>query len=145
MEFYNILLNAHKGIGYLELLLVTLFVIALLGTMFGFSGKVNGFLKKTTLFTMIFFHVQFLAGLALLFVSPGVKAAMSSGTLMSDAYSRFQYVEHPVSMLIAAILMTVVHKKVKTNPTLSLGVVIMGLIAVGLFAFAFPWTRVFGA
>ncbi|WP_294251078.1 hypothetical protein [uncultured Chryseobacterium sp.] len=145
MEFYNILLNAHKGIGYLELLLVTLFVIALLGTMFGFSGKVNGFLKKTTLFTMIFFHVQFLAGLALLFVSPGVKAAMSSGTLMSDAYSRFQYVEHPVSMLIAAILMTVVHKKVKTNPTLSLGIVIMGLIAVGLFALAFPWTRVFGA
>lgn len=145
MEFYNILLNAHKGIGYLELLLVTLFVVALLATMFGFSGKVNGFLKKTTLFTMIFFHVQFLAGLALLFVSPGVKAALSSGTLMSDAYSRFQYVEHPVSMLIAAILMTVVHKKVKTNPTLSLGVVIMGLIAVGLFAFAFPWTRVFGA
>ncbi len=145
MEFYNILLNAHKGIGYLELLLVTLFVIALLSTMFGFSGKVNGFLKKTTLFTMIFFHVQFLAGLALLIISPGVKSAMSSGTLMSDSYSRFQYVEHPVSMLIAAILMTVVHKKVKTNPTLSLGVVIMGLIAVGLFAFAFPWTRVFGA
>nr|WP_312901478.1 hypothetical protein [Chryseobacterium taichungense] len=64
---------------------------------------------------------------------------------MSDSYARFQYVEHPFSMLIAAILMTVVNKKVKTNPTLSLGVVIMGLIAVGLFAFAFPWARVFGA
>lgn len=145
MDFYKILLNAHKGFGYLELLLVTLFIIALLSTMFGFSGKVNKFLKKTTLFTMIFFHVQFLLGIIMLFVSPGVKAAMSAGTLMSDSYSRFQYVEHPFSMLIAAVLMTIVNKKVKSNDTISLGVVIMGLIAVGLFAFAFPWTRVFGA
>ncbi|KAA0126886.1 hypothetical protein FY557_15760 [Chryseobacterium sp. SN22] len=145
MEFYNILLNAHKGIGYLEILLVTLFVIALLTTMFGYSGKVNKFLKKITLFTMIFFHVQFIAGIVLLMVSPGVKAALSAGTLMSDSYSRFQYVEHPFSMLIAAVLMTIVNKKVKTNPTITLGVVIMGLIAVGLFAFAFPWARVFGA
>lgn len=145
MDFYKILLSAHKGIGYLELLLVTLFVIALLTTMFGFSGKINKFLKKITLFTMIFFHVQFLAGIVLLLVSPGVKAALSSGTLMSDPYSRFQYVEHPFSMLIAAVLMTVVYKKVKVGPALSLTVVIMGLIAVGLFAYAFPWTRVFGA
>lgn len=145
MDFYKILLSAHKGFGYLELLLVTLFVIALLTTMFGFSGKVNTFLKKTTLFTMIFFHVQFLAGIVLLLVSPGVKAALSSGTLMSDSYSRFQYVEHPVSMLIAAILMTVINKKVKVNPTISLGIVVMGLIAAGLFAYAFPWARVFGA
>ncbi|WPO83033.1 hypothetical protein SD427_01445 [Chryseobacterium sp. JJR-5R] len=145
MDFYKILLSAHKGIGYLELLLVALFVIALLTTMFGFSGKINKFLKKITLFTMIFFHVQFLAGIVLLLVSPGVKAALSSGTLMSDPYSRFQYVEHPFSMLIAAILMTVVYKKVKVGPSLSLTVVIMGLIAVSLFAYAFPWTRVFGA
>lgn len=145
MDFYKILLSAHKGIGYLELLLVALFVIALLTTMFGFSGKINKFLKKIILFTMIFFHVQFLAGIVLLLVSPGVKAALSSGTLMSDPYSRFQYVEHPFSMLIAAILMTVVYKKVKVGPALSLTVVIMGLIAVGLFAYAFPWTRVFGA
>ncbi|MEF9479973.1 hypothetical protein OWR28_21695 [Chryseobacterium sp. 1B4] len=41
-------------------------------------------------------------------------------------------------MLIAAVLMTIVNKKVKSNDTISLGVVIMGLIAVGLFAFAFP-------
>ncbi|SHK99777.1 hypothetical protein [Chryseobacterium polytrichastri] len=145
MDFYKILLSAHKGFGYLELLLVTLFIIALLATMFGFSGKVNKFLKKTTLFTMIFFHVQFLMGIFLLFVSPGLKAAMASGTLMSDAYSRQTFVEHPFSMLIAAVLMTIINKKVKSSDSISLKIVIMGLIAVGLFAFAFPWTRVFGA
>jgi hypothetical protein len=145
MDFYKILLNAHKGFGYLELLLVSLFIIALLATMFGFSGKVNKFLKKMTLFTMIFFHVQFLLGLCLVFTSPGFKTALDSGTLMSDSYSRFQFVEHPFSMLIAAVLMTIINKKVKSNDTISLGIVIMGLIAAGLFAFAFPWTRVFGA
>jgi hypothetical protein len=143
MDFYNILLNAHKGFGYLEILLVTLFVIALLATMFGFSGKVNNFLKKTTLFTMIFFHVQFLLGLVMLIIN--FSNGLNMGEVMKNSALRFQYVEHPFSMLIAAVLMTIVNKKVKTNPTISLGVVIMGLIAVGLFAFAFPWARVFGA
>jgi ABC-type bacteriocin/lantibiotic exporter with double-glycine peptidase domain len=67
------------------------------------------------------------------------------GEVMKNSALRFQYVEHPFSMLIAAVLMTIVNKKVKSNDTISLGVVIMGLIAVGLFAFAFPWARVFGA
>lgn len=143
MDFYNILLNAHKGFGYLELLLVALFIIALLATMFGYSGKVNNFLKKTTLFTMIFFHIQFLIGIVMLVIN--FTKGMDMGSVMKNADLRFQYVEHPFSMLIAAVLMTIVNKKVKSNDTISLAVVIMGLIAVGLFAFAFPWTRVFGA
>ncbi|WP_294284568.1 hypothetical protein [uncultured Chryseobacterium sp.] len=144
MDFYNILLNAHKGIGYLEILLVTLFVIALLTTMFGYSGKVNKFLKKITLFTMIFFHVQFILGIILL-INFFTQGSVNMGEIMKNSAQRFQYVEHPFSMLIAAVLMTIVNKKVKTNPTITLAVVIMGLIAVGLFAFAFPWARVFGA
>ncbi|GEN73261.1 MULTISPECIES: hypothetical protein [Chryseobacterium] len=143
MDFYKILLNAHKGFGYLELLLVSLFIIALLATMFGFSGKVNKFLKKTTLFTMIFFHVQFLIGIVMLVIN--FTKGLDMGSVMKNADLRFQYVEHPFSMLIAAVLMTIINKKVKSNDTISLGIVIMGLIAAGLFAFAFPWTRVFGA
>jgi hypothetical protein len=143
MDFYGILKNAHKGFGYLELLLVALFIIALLATMFGFSGKVNKFLKKTTLFTMIFFHVQFLLGIIMLVIN--FTKGMDMGSVMKNADLRFQYVEHPFSMLIAAVLMTIVNKKVKSNDTISLGITIMGLIAVGLFAFAFPWAKVFGA
>lgn len=143
MDFYKILLNAHKGFGYLELLLVSLFIIALLATMFGFSGKVNKFLKKTTLFTMIFFHVQFLIGIIMLIIN--FTKGLDMGSVMKNADLRFQYVEHPFSMLVAAILMTIINKKVKSNDTISLGIVIMGLIAAGLFAFAFPWMRVFGA
>ena len=143
MDFYKILLNAHKGLGDLELLLVALFIIALLATMFGFSGKVNKFLKKTTLFTMIFFHIQFLLGIIMLVIN--FTKGMDMGSVMKNADLRFQYVEHPFSMLIAAVLMTIINKKVKSNDTISLGIVIMGLIAAGLFAFAFPWAKVFGA
>ena len=63
---------------------------------------------------------------------------------MKDAYSRQTFVEHPFSMLIAAVLMTIINKKVKTSDTITMKIVIMGLIAVALFAFAFPWTKVFG-
>ena len=143
MDFYKILLSAHKGFAYLELLLVALFIIALLATMFGFSGKVNKFLKKTTLFTMIFFHVQFLIGIIMLIIN--FSKGLDMGGVMKNAELRFQYVEHPFSMLIAAVLMTVVNKKVKSSDRISVPVVVMGLIAVALFGYAFPWARVFGA
>ncbi|CAA7197029.1 MULTISPECIES: hypothetical protein [Chryseobacterium] len=143
MDFYKILLNAHKGFGYLELLLVALFIIALLVTMFSFSGKVNGFLKKITLFTMMFFHIQFTLGIIMLIIN--FTKGMNMGAVMKNADLRFQYVEHPFSMLVAAILMTIINKKVKSSDSISLAIVIMGLIAVGLFAFAFPWAKVFGA
>ena len=143
MDFYKILLSAHKGFAYLELLLVALFIIALLATMFGFSGKVNKFLKKTTLFTMIFFHVQFLIGIVMLIIN--FSKGLDMGGVMKNADLRFQYVEHPFSMLVAAVLMTIVNKKVKSSDTITVPVVVMGLIAVALFGYAFPWARVFGA
>ena len=146
MNFYNVFLNAHKGIGYLVLLLVAIFIISLLACMFGYSGKISKLLKKSTLFTMIAFHVQVLVGLPLLFIfSPGVKAALNSGTLMKDAYARHTYVEHPVSMLIAAILLTIIYRYMKKHDTIAMKIVIMGVIAVAFFAYAFPWMRVFGS
>lgn len=147
MDIANIILQAHKGFGYLILVLAAVFVIALLMTMFGYSGRISKLLRKSTLFTMIFFHIQFLIGLIMLFGTSGFMNTIKEigmGGLMKNGDLRFTYIEHPTSMLIAAILMTVVNKKVKTNEKLNSGIVIMGIIAVLLFCFAFPWTRVFG-
>ena len=146
MDFYNVFLNAHKGIGYLVLLLVAVFIISLLVCMFGYSGKISKLLKKSTLFTMISFHIQVLVGVPLLLIfSPGFKAAIASGTLMKDAYARHTYVEHPFSMLVGAILLTVIYRYMKTHDTIAMKIVIMGVVAVALFSYAFPWMRVFGA
>ena len=145
MEFYNIFLHAHKGFGYLILLVMTMFLASLLVAMFGYSGNVSKPLRKLTLFTMIFFHIQLLIGIPLLFIfSPGFKSALDQGTLMSDAYSRMTFVEHPFAMIIAAVLLTIINKYMKTNEKLSLKIVFMGILAVALVAFVFPWTRVFG-
>lgn len=145
MDFFKIFLSAHKGFAYLELALVAAFLIFLLVTMFGYSGKITKGFRKVTLFTMIFFHVQFLVGICLLLIfSPGFKAALDAGTLMKDPIARFQYVEHPFCMLIAAVLMTIINKKLKTADTLTIRLMSLGLVAIALFVFAFPWARVFG-
>ncbi|AZI21221.1 hypothetical protein [Chryseobacterium taklimakanense] len=145
MDTFYIMLQAHRGFAYLLLLLIAVFVVALLLTMFGYSGNISKFLRKSTLFTMIFFHLQALLGLVMLFFfSPGFKAAKEAGTLMSDSVSRHTYVEHPTAMIIAAVLLTILNKKFKTQDKLTMGNVIMGLIAVALMLWAFQWARLFG-
>ncbi len=143
---FNIMLQAHRGFAYLILLSTAIFVIALLVTMFGYSGKISKLLRKSTLFTMIFFHIQALIGLVMLFFfSPGFKEALSSGTLMKDAVARNTYVEHPFAMIVAAVLLTILNKKFKTEGNIKMGWVIIAVIALALMLWAFQWTRLFGA
>ena len=141
---FNIMLQAHRGFAYLILLATAVFVVALLAAMFGYSGKISKLLRKSTLFTMIFFHTQALIGLVMLFFfSPGFKAAKESGMLMKDAVLRNTYVEHPTAMIIAAVLLTVVNKKMKTSDRLQVSWLIMALAAVALMLWAFQWGRLF--
>lgn len=138
------MLQAHRGFAYLILLAVAVFVVALLVTMFGYSGKISKLLRKSTLFTMIFFHTQAVIGLVMLFFfSPGFKAAKEAGTLMKDSVSRNTYVEHPFAMIVAAVLLTILNKKFKTNDKLQMTWVIMGVVAVALMLWAFQWNRLF--
>lgn len=143
---FSLMLNAHRGFAYLILLASALFIIALLMVMFGYSGRITKLLRKSTLFTMIFFHIQALVGLVMLFFfSPGFKAAKEAGTLMSDSVSRNTYVEHPAAMIIAAVLMTILNKKFKTNDKMQMSWVIMAVVAMALMLWAFQWNRLFGA
>ena len=143
MDLHNVFLHAHRGFAYLILLIVALFIVSLLAVMFGYSGKINKLLRKSTLFTMILFHLQFLIGIAMLVFSPGLKAALDSGTLMSDSYNRVTFVEHPFSMLVAAVLLTIANKKIKQNETMNFAIVILSAIALALFFYAFPFAKLF--
>jgi Na+/H+-dicarboxylate symporter len=141
---FNFMLQAHRGFAYLILLAIVVFVIAMLITMFGYSGKISKLLRKSTLFTMIFFHTQAVIGLIMLFFfSPGFKAAKEAGTLMKDSVSRNTYVEHPFAMIVAAVLLTILNKKFKTNDQLQMTWVIIGVIAIALVLWAFQWSRLF--
>lgn len=148
MDLHNILLQAHRGFAYLELLLVAVFIIALLIVMLGQSGKVSKLFRKSTLFVMIFFHIQFLVGIVMLFLTSGFMNTINEvgmGGLMKNADLRFSYIEHPFSMLIAAVLMTIVNKKVKTSERISVGVVILAVLALVLFFYAIPFAKLFNS
>lgn len=143
---YNIMLQAHRGFAYLILLAIAVFVVALVMTMFGYSGKITKLLRKSTLFTMIFFHTQAVIGLIMLFFfSPGFKAATEAGILMKDSVARNTYVEHPFAMIVSAVLLTILNKKFKTNDKIQMSWVIMAVIALALMLWAFQWSRLFGA
>ena len=143
---FNIMLQAHRGFAYLILLLSAIFIISLLVVMFGYSGKISKLLKKSTLFTMIFFHLQAVIGLVMLFFfSPGFQAAKEAGTLMKDAVSRNTYLEHPAAMVIAAVLLTIFNKKLKTAEKITMPMVIIAAVAMALMLWAFQWHRLFGA
>ncbi len=148
MDIHNLFLQAHRGFAYLILLLVAVFVIALLASLLGNGGKINNLLKKSTLFTMIFFHIQFLIGIVMLFLTSGFLNTIDQvgmGGLMKNADLRFSYIEHPFSMLLAAILMTVVNRKVKSSEKISTGIIVLAVLALLLFFYAFPFAKLFGA
>ena len=143
---HSIVLNAHRGFGYLIIVLVVLFVVGLVSVLLGNSGKINKLLRKSSMFTMIFFHIQFLVGAIMLIgTSPFLEIIKTQGmgTLMKNADLRFTYIEHPFSMLLAAILMTVANKKIKTAERMSVGILVLAVIALLLFGYAFPFDKLF--
>lgn len=143
---FSLMLNAHRGFAYLILLASAIFIIMLLVTMFSQSGRLGKPLRLSTLITMILFHLQALLGLVMLFFfSPGFKAALASGELMKNAGNRHLYVEHPVAMILAAILLTIFNKKIKTGDRLQTGWMMMAVVAMALMLYAFQWQRVFGS
>lgn len=143
---HSIVLNAHRGFAYLIIVLVVLFVVGLVSVLLGNSGKINKLLRKSSMFTMIFFHIQFLVGaIMLIWTSPFLEIIKTQGmgTLMKNADQRFTYIEHPFSMLLAAVLMTIANKKIKTAERMSVGILVLAVIALLLFGYAFPFDKLF--
>ena len=68
--------------------------------------------KKLALFTMIAAHVQLLLGFSLYFMKGYYKFFGVEGA-MTDSFKRFWMVEHFAGMVIAIILITIGHTKVK--------------------------------
>lgn len=102
------LLHAHSGLRWIVLILLIFAIVNAI------SKKGKGLYtegdRKLNLFTMVFFHVQFLIGLGLYFISPIVN--FTEG-FMKDSVRRFFGMEHTLLMVIAFILITIGHSKSK--------------------------------
>lgn len=110
---YTGLQHLHSGLAYL--------VLAALVIIFGYVlinyFKDNPFtekVRKASLVGLIVSHLQLLIGLVLYFISP-LGLSNFSGEAMGDAMSRLYMLEHPLTMIIAIILITVGYSKAKNG------------------------------
>jgi NADH:ubiquinone oxidoreductase subunit 2 (subunit N) len=110
---YNFIQKFHSGWAYLALLLL---VITVVNSVIGMVSKKEFTAKdrKIALFGLIFTHVQLLVGLILYFVSPLGKDSFGQ---MSDATARLTSLEHPLTNIIAIVLITVGWSKHKKSTT----------------------------
>lgn len=108
---YTGLQHLHSYITYLVLLGLVISLVSALAGLFGnkpFTEK-N---RKTSLLGLIPAHLQWVIGLILYFVSP-LGMANASGAAMKDSVSRLYILEHPLTMIIAVVLITVGYARAK--------------------------------
>lgn len=107
---YTGIKHLHSTLAYLVLILLVITVVTALIKYL--TNKEFGGLKKLALFSMIFSHIQLLAGIVIYFLSP-LGMQNSSPNKMSDSFERLYFLEHPLIMIIALVLITIGNSKSK--------------------------------
>ena len=108
---YTGLLHAHSGLAYV---LLAAIIFAIVYTLIGFMGNkpfTEGN-RKVAMIGLIATHIQVVIGLILYFVSPYGISNFSGGN-MKDGAARLLMLEHPLTMIIAVILITVGYSRAK--------------------------------
>ena len=93
--------------------------------------------------TLILTHIQVTVGLVML-IGFNLDMFQDMGSVMGDAVLRFKYIEHPTTMLIGAVLVTVGNAKSKRShqdSDKSKHIVIWFGIGLLLMATRFPWAE----
>lgn len=97
--------HLHSTLAYLALaLLLVAVVFSLLN--YNKNAPFAGLNKKIVLYAMIGVHIQLLIGLTLYFISP-MGFSNFSGEAMKEAASRLYIIEHPFTMILATVLITI--------------------------------------
>lgn len=133
----NALIHSHSGLRWIVLILLIIAVFNSLSKLK--SSNFTSVDKKINLFTLIFFHTQFLLGIILYFVS--IKVQFFDGW-MKDSFFRFYGMEHAVMMLIAFVLITMGYSKSKkavTPQKKHKAIAVFYTISLILILAAIPW------
>ena len=130
----------HSYWAYLVLLIV---IITVVNSIIAIAKK-RDFTDKDLrlgLFTLIINHIQLLIGFVVYF--SGGWSSQISGEVMKNAASRFVVIEHPLTMIIAIVLITVGwsrHKKKEGKAKFSTFVIFYGLALI-LILLRLPWDK----
>ena len=134
---------------YWAYLVVALLLFAVLNAVTGLRSNRNFKDKdlRIGLFTLIVSHIQLLIGLGWYFMSPWYKAFKEdSAAVMGNAETRLLALEHPLTMIIAIVLITMgwsKHKKKEESKDKFKSFVIFYGIALLLVLVRIPWNQWF--
>ena len=141
------ILQLHSYWAYLTL---GILLVAVINAILNLVSKNNYYTKdlRIALFTIIFTHIQLLIGLSWYFMSPAYQSLkdLGMGTAMKDSHLRLLTVEHPLIMIIAAILITIgftKHKKREKATSKFKTIAIYYGIALLLMLSRLPWEQWF--
>ena len=138
---YNILKESHNGIGMLLLFLLLIIIIFVL-IRFLLKKPLNKSVKVAALIGLITVHTQILIGFLLYFLSP-LGLSNFSGESMAHKISRFYIVEHPVGMILAAVLITIGYRAIKktrlSDKSKYTRLLIYYGLGFGIIAYLIPW------
>jgi hypothetical protein len=123
-------------------ILVAVIINAFIGRYMGkeFSTKD----LRISLFGLIFSHIQLLIGLILYFVSPWFDqwAAIGMG-VMKDPQTRLYLVEHPITNILAIVLITIgwsMHKRQSESSKKFLRIILFYSLGLLLLLSRIPWS-----
>ena len=137
---YTGLLHLHHWMPFLWLLLI-LVVLVQNFLVWKSDREFTASLKRQNTITIVLTHIQVTVGLVML-IGFNMDMFSDMGMLMGDAAKRFQYVEHPTTMLLGAVLITIGNAKSKRQEAAknkAKTVVIWFGIGLLLIALRFPW------
>lgn len=138
---YTGLLHLHHWMPFLWLLLI-LVVLVQNFLVWKSDREFTASLKRQNTITIVLTHIQVTVGLIMLATAIITGMLPDMGTLMGDDALRFKYVEHPTTMLLGAVLITIGNAKSKRQEAAknkAKTVVIWFGIGLLLIALRFPW------
>lgn len=138
---FNILKESHNAIGMLLLILLLLIILFIFIRLL-LKKPFNKSVKIAALVGLMVVHLQILIGIFLYFLSP-LGMSNFSGESMGHTISRFYIVEHPVGMILAAVLITIGYSVTK-NQVLSdnskyMRVILYYVLGFAIIAYLIPW------
>ena len=140
----SILQNIHSYWAYIVLLMLVVAIgNALLGKFLNKSFTIKDL--RISLFALIVTHIQLLIGLILYFVSPRFSAWLEGvGAVMGDASLRLYLVEHPVTNILAVVLITMgwsMHKRQAESGKKFFRIGLFYLLGTVLLLSRIPWSE----
>lgn len=138
---YTGLLHLHHWMPFLWFLFI-LVVLVQNFLVWKSDREFTASLKRQNTITIVLTHIQVTVGLIMLATAIITGMLPDIGTLMGDTALRFKYVEHPITMFLGAVLITIGNAKSKRQDAAKNKakiVVIWFGIGLLLIALRFPW------